>query len=135
MKNPKLIRNGLMILSILFLFSLNGFAQRIDCTQTTDEQLVNTIIDAATAKFGAEEMYHINVTAKNGVITLAGWATDKKIKKEIEKLTKKTKCVKSVVNKLKIGIGGGCAAGEIPCGGICIPETETCNIRPKTKVN
>jgi len=75
-------------------------------------------------------MNHINVRSTDRVVTVEGWVTTKKIKGEIDKIVKKIKCVKTknVINILTIGVGGGCGLGTKPCGTICIPKGETCNI-------
>ena len=113
------------VLSISLLFCLAVSGQ--DCTSTTDAQLVSAIQAKMKEKY-ASQMNHINVRSKDRVVTIEGWATTKKIKGEIEKIAKKIKCVKKVVNILTIGVGGGCGPGTKPCGTICIPVDEECNI-------
>ena len=132
MTNELMFRMAFMAFSLMLAFNLGTFAQKVDCSTTTDTETVGRIYAKIEVKYKAQ-MNHINVTVKDGVVTLQGWATTKGVKKEIEKIAKKTACVKSVMNKLTIGVGGGCGPGEKPCGSICIPEAETCNIR--TKVN
>lgn len=75
-------------------------------------------------------MNHINVRSTDRVVTVEGWVTTKKIKGEIDKIVKKANCVKTkdVKNILTVGVGGGCGPGTKPCGTICIPKLETCNI-------
>ncbi len=73
-----------------------------------------------------EEVKHMNITFNDGTLKLVGWATTKKIRKDIEKIVKKIECVKKVDNQMTVGKGGGCPPGSIPCGGICIDAKETC---------
>ena len=121
---------ALMAFSLMLMFSFAAFAQKTDCSQTTDAAIVEAIYNKINAKY-AEQTDHINVRVKDGVVTLEGWATTKKVRKEIEKFAKKTDCVKKVVNNLTIGVGGGCGPGTKQCGDICIPTTSVCNIRTK----
>jgi hypothetical protein len=124
---------GAIFIAIILVLSISGSAsaQKVDCNTVTDEQLVETIKTALEAKY-ADQMDHINVRSKDRVVTVEGWATTKKVRSDIEKIIKKTKCVKKVMNKLTIGVGGGCGPGTKPCGTICIPIEETCNIGGKS---
>ncbi|QQS32902.1 MAG: BON domain-containing protein [Acidobacteriota bacterium] len=117
---------------LVFASSGSASAQRVDCRTVTDDQLVETLMTAVGAKY-ADQMEHINIRSKDRVVTLEGWATTKKVRSDIEKIIKKTKCVKKVVNRLTIGVGGGCGPGTKPCGTICIPIDETCNIGKGSK--
>jgi hypothetical protein len=128
MLNKSIIKTSLVIVTFLFLFNLSSYTQ--DCSKITDVDTVNVIYDQIATKYESQ-MSHINVRIKDGIVTLEGWVTEKKVKKEIEKFAKKTACVKKVDNQLTIGIGGGCSQGQKVCGDICIPSTETCNIKVK----
>lgn len=115
----------------MLMCSSGTFAQKTDCSKTTDAMIVDAIYAKMKVKYEAQ-MGHVNVRSKARVVTLEGWATTKGIKKDIEKLAKKVGCVKQpVVNNLTIGVGGGCGPGSKPCGSICIPIEEECNIRTK----
>lgn len=114
-----------IVLSLSLVFGISISAQ--DCSATTDDQLVDAIMAKMKGKY-ASQMTHINVRSKDRVVTVEGWATTKKIKGEVEKIAKKINCVKSVKNLLTIGVGGGCGPGTKPCGTICIPTEEICNI-------
>ena len=117
-----------MVFSVTLLFSMGTFAQKVDCNKMTDDEIVQAIYDKIKVKYG-DQIEHINVRVRDKVVTLEGWTTTEKVKKEIEGYAKKIKCINCVVNKLTIGIGGGCGPGTKPCGSICIPESERCNIR------
>jgi osmotically-inducible protein OsmY len=97
-----------------------------DCARLSDAEIVKMIYDNIRAGKNAGEIRHINVRSRDGVVTLEGWTTTKKFRKEVEKFAKQTKC--KVVNKLTVGIGGGCGPGMKKCGDICIDAREDCNI-------
>ncbi len=119
---------ALLAFSIMLAFNFGTYAQKTDCSKTTDDQIVDSIYAKIKAKYESQ-MKHINVRISSGVVTLEGWATTKGVKKDIGKFAKKTACVKSVVNNLTIGVGGGCGPGTKPCGEICIGSSERCNVR------
>lgn len=127
MLNKFALKWSFFIFITLFAFSAESYAQKVDCTQKTDIDVVLEIYTQMKVKYN-DHVRHVNVTNTNGVITLTGWASDKKAKKEIEKIAKKNKCVTKIVNNLTIGRGGDCAAGQKECGGICISEKENCNV-------
>jgi BON domain len=131
MKNQSILKIALTAFSLMLILSLSSFAQKTDCSNTTDDQIVASIYAKFMPKYD-NQLGHVNVRIKDGVVTLEGWVTTKSAKKDMEKWAKSIKCVKSVVNKLGIGVGGGCGPGEKPCGTICIPEEEKCNIRTKS---
>ena len=127
MKNKSIVKTALIVFSMILAFSLGTFAQKTDCSKTTDDEIVTAIYNKIKVKY-ADQIKHINVRAKDGVVTIEGWVTTEKIKKEIGKYAKKVKCVKQVVNDLALGKSIGCGPGMKECGGICISEKETCNI-------
>lgn len=128
MTNKSMLRTALIAFSLMFAFSFGAYAQKTDCSKTTDDAIVDSIYAKIKAKHETQ-MKHINVRISDGVVTLEGWVTTKGVKKEIEKFAKKTGCVKSVKNNLTIGVGGGCGPGTKPCGEICIGSSERCNVR------
>jgi len=130
MTNKSMLKTTLLAFSLMLAFSLGAHAQKTDCSKTTDTEIVDSIYSKIKVKYEAQ-MSHINVRIKDGVVTLEGWVTKKGVKKEVEKFARKTGCVKKVMNNLTIGVGGGCGPGQKPCGDICIPLAETCNIRTK----
>ncbi len=127
MTKKSLMKTTLAIFSLMMLFNIGASAQKTDCAKTTDADIVKAIYDKIKVKYD-NHLIHVNVRIKDNVVTLEGWATTKNVRKEIEKYAKKTNCVKTVVNNLTIGAGGGCGPGQKKCGGICIPSGETCNI-------
>lgn len=127
MLNKYVFKWSFVIFITLFAFSASSYAQKVDCSQKTELDVVIEIYAQMKIKY-SDHVRHVNVTNDNGVVKLTGWAADKKAKKEIEKIAKKNKCVKNIVNNLSIGRSGDCAAGQKECGGICIGEKENCNI-------
>lgn len=133
MANRTILR-VLILMSVSLFFTVATSAQKTDCDATTDAQIVTEIMGKIKLKY-ASQMTHMNVRSTDGVVTVEGWVTTKKIKGEIDKIVKKAKCVKTkeAKNILTIGVGGGCGPGTKPCGTICIPKGETCNIGPVDK--
>ncbi len=139
MTNKSNCKTLIAVFSLILIFSIGAFAQtnanqsnndknkKPDCAQVTDADTVKAIYDKIKIKY-ANQTKHINVRIKDNAVTLEGWATTKGVRKDIEKYAKKTNCVKTVVNNLTIGAGGGCGPGTKRCGDICIDEKEDCNI-------
>lgn len=132
MKYKSIVKTALMFFALTLLFNIAAYAQKADCSKMTDDQIVQAIYDKIRVKY-SDQMQRINVRITSKVITIEGWVTSKKAKKEIESFAKKIECVKKekfkVVNNLDTEIPGGCIPGTKPCGSICIPENERCNIR------
>lgn len=101
--------------------------QKTDCTQTTDADIVKALYDKIKADSNlSTQLRHINFSVTNKAVIIEGWVAGKDRKKAIEKLTKKTDCVKKVKNKLATSLTTGCAQGQKQCGDICIDKTSTC---------
>jgi hypothetical protein len=127
MTKKSMVKITLAVLSVLLFSALGVSAQKNNCPTPDDVQIVKAIYDKMKPKYDSQ-IIHINVRSKDGVVTLEGWATTKTVKKAIEKFAKQDKCVKSIVNKLGVGIRSGCGPGQKKCGSICIGLEETCNI-------
>jgi hypothetical protein len=111
----------------LILFSGAGVAAQTVCTTPDDVAIVKEIYKKMKVRYKSQ-MKHVNVRSTGGIVTLEGWATNQKIKTAIEKIAAAAKCVKSVDNKLYLGLRTGCGPGQKKCGSICIALEETCNI-------
>ena len=107
--------------------SFSVSAQTADCSKTTDADIAKSVMEQIKAKY-PDLTQQVNAHVKDGIVYLEGWVADKNARKEIEKIAKRTSCVKRVKNNLKKATGGGCGAGQKPCGEICIPVGDTCNI-------
>jgi BON domain len=127
MRQISMLKMALVIFSLMMAFNLGVSAQRTDCSKTTDDEIVKAIQEKMSVKY-ADQLSHINFSVENGVVSIEGYTTSKKAKKDIEKLVKKISCVTKVVSNLKTAAGGGCGAGSKPCGEICIPSNQICNI-------
>jgi osmotically-inducible protein OsmY len=117
----------LMVFAFVLAGNLGVYAQKTDCSQKTDNEIVIAIYEKVKVKY-ADQIKHVNIRIDAGTVTIEGWVNNKKAKKEIEKIAKKSDCVKKVINNLTVGKAGGCGPGTKECGGICIPEKESCNI-------
>jgi hypothetical protein len=115
------------VLTLVFWCHWGASAQTVDCTKTTDADLVKAIMEKIAAKY-PDLTQQVNVHVEKGVVYLEGWVANKDARKDIEKIAKNTSCVKKVKSKLKKATGGGCGAGQKQCGEICIPSNQTCNI-------
>jgi hypothetical protein len=127
MTKKSILKIVLAVFSLILLSNIGVSAQKYDCSKTTDADIVKSIYDKMKVKYDGQ-IIHINVRSKDGIVTIEGWATNKNVKKDIEKLARKASCVKKVVNELTIGVSGNCGPGTKKCGDICIPSDETCNI-------
>lgn len=129
MINKSIVKITLAVFSLILFSSIGASAQKTDCSKMTDAQIVKAIYDKMKKKSSLEkQILHVNVRSKNGVVTLEGWTTTKKIKAEIVKIAQKIKCVKKpVINELG-DAPVGCGPGQKRCGTVCIPVEEECNI-------
>ena len=126
MTNKSVLKITLAFFSLI-LFSGISAAAQTTCTTPDDVAIVKEIYNKMKVKYKSQ-MKHVNVRSKDGVVTLEGWVTNQKIKTAIETIAAAVKCVKSVDNKLHLGLRTGCGPGQKKCGSICIAIEETCNI-------
>lgn len=117
----------LMVFAFVLAGNIGVYAQKTDCSRKTNNEIVIAIYDKVKVKY-ADQISHVNIRIDDGTITIEGWVNSKKARKEIEKLAKKSDCVKKVVNELTVGKSGGCGPGTKECGGICISEKSACNV-------
>lgn len=128
MKRQAFLKTILAMFAVVLLSNVAASAQKkSDCAATTDAEIVKAVYAKLAVKYDIQ-LIHINVRSKDGVLTVEGWATTKKVRSDIEKIIKKVSCVKSLTNKLTVGIGGGCGPGQKKCGAICIDQADECNI-------
>ena len=109
------------------------------CDNVTDEQLVNSVYAKIKADKGlASQISHINVVSVYGAVKFQGWANSKSDFDKVVEFAVTTSCVKLVnVNLFEeipppanypLRSASGCASGTKPCGDVCIPQADTCNI-------
>ena len=121
-----------MMIAMAFVISFWGVsatAAQTRCSKTTDAELVQTIKEEFAADTDIkDQMRHLNVSVKNRAVKLEGWLDGKILINKVIAIAKKTKCVRSVVSKLKTNGGGSCGAGLRPCGDGCIDRRSECTI-------
>ncbi len=128
MTKKSIVKITLAVFSLILFSTVGTSAQKTDCSKMTDDQIVKAIYDKMKKKRSLEQqILHVNVRSKDGVITLEGWTTNKKIKAEIVKIANQIKCKKQVINELGDS-PVGCGPGQKLCGTICIPIEEQCNV-------
>jgi osmotically-inducible protein OsmY len=105
-----------------------GRRATVDCTPVTDADIVKTIQDKITAdrRFNGQ-WKQINVSAKDGVVTLNGWVKGKAAVTALGQHARAVQCVKKVNNKVAGRLTVGCPPGQKLCGDICIDADSSCN--------
>jgi hypothetical protein len=110
--------------------------------QTCEDEAILAEINSKIAanKSLAAQRSHINVVVINAAVKLQGWTDNKDDYDTLHAMIAKMKCVRVInVNLFRsepppedslMRSGNGCEPGTKPCGDICIPEGESCNIKP-----
>ena len=91
----------IILAAFLALFLMQAVCTAKDPPQVTDD----TISDAVRVKLASDQVVGVlplQVTVKDGVVTLAGSVEQKSLKSRAESVTKKVKGVKQVVNNIEI---------------------------------
>lgn len=136
-KTPSLLFTFVFLVT-MFVVSSPAFGQ---CEKNADSQIVTDIYNEIKDDKGlVTQITHINVISVNGAVKLQGWADNQSSYDKVHEIALKTSCVKLVnVNdfretpppagdRLRSGGSGGCVAGTKPCGDVCIPEGDACNL-------
>ena len=90
-----------ILAAFLALFLLQAVCPAKDPPQITDD----TISDAVRVKLAGDQLVgvlNLDVTVKQGVVTLAGSVDQKGLKSRAEKVARKVKGVKQVVNNIEV---------------------------------
>jgi osmotically-inducible protein OsmY len=90
-----------LLAAFLALFLMQAVCPAKDPPQITDD----SISDAVRIKLAGDQLVGVlnfQVTVKQGVVTLAGSVEAKSLKARAEKVTRKVKGVKQVVNNIEI---------------------------------
>ena len=90
-----------ILAAFLALFLMQAVCLPKDPPQITDD----TISDAVRVKLAGDQLVGVlsfDVTVKQGVVTLAGSVEQKSLKARAEKVAKKVKGVKQVINNIEI---------------------------------
>ncbi len=130
-----------MLFTFVFLVTLIAVSNPAfgQCEKNADSQIVADIYNEIKDDKGLlTQILHINVLSMNGAVKLQGWADNQSSYDKVHEIALKTTCVKLVnVNDFRetppptgdrLRSGGGCAAGTKPCGDICIPDADACNL-------
>jgi osmotically-inducible protein OsmY len=91
----------IILAAFLALFLMLAVCPAKDPPQVTDD----TISDAVRVRLASDQVVGVlplQVTVKDGVVTLAGSVDQKSLKSKAESVTKKVKGVKKVVNNIEI---------------------------------
>lgn len=139
-----------MIFSISVFFAIAFISAWVQpaygqtCGSPDDSQIVSDIYGRLKADKGlAAQIPHINVISINGAVKFQGWADSKKDYDRIQYIGLSTNCTK-LVNMNNFAetpppadsterSSVGCASGTKPCGDICIPDGDSCNLSGNTK--
>jgi osmotically-inducible protein OsmY len=91
----------IILAAFLALFLMQAVCPAKDPPQVTDD----TISDAVRVKLASDQVVGVlplQVTVKDGVVTLSGSVDQKSLKSKAESVAKKVKGVKKVVNNIEI---------------------------------
>ena len=91
----------ILLAAFLALFLMQAVCPAKDPPQMTDD----TISDAVRVRLASDQVVGVlplQVTVKDGVVTLAGSVEAKSLKSKAESVAKKVKGVKQVVNNIEI---------------------------------
>ncbi len=129
-----------VLFTFVFLLTINAVAFG-QCEKNADSQIVAAIYGEIKADKGlAAQISHINVISTSGAVKLQGWTDNQSSYDRVNEIALNTTCVRLVNvrdfrqtpppagDSLRSGGVAGCAAGTKPCGDICIPEGDACNL-------
>lgn len=136
-KTPLILFTFVLIVTLIAMSS-PAFGQ---CEKNADSQIVTDIYNGIKDDKGlVGQIAHINVIATSGAVKLQGWADNQSSYEKVNDIALNTACVRLVNpreflqspppagDSLRSGGGAGCASGTKPCGDICIPEGDSCNL-------
>jgi hypothetical protein len=135
------------IVFIASAFASNQAVKAQDCSKVTDEDILHGVEGRlkADSKIGPQ-MEHINLWVTNRVVIFYGYTDNKGDDYRAQSIALKAACGGPVnINKLLDYVptpgndpynmlraaDGACASGTKPCGDICIPNGDTCNIKSR----
>lgn len=136
------------MLGLFFLLLTFAAAERpayAQCDVKSDAEIISNIYAQLKSSKGlASQVNHINavMVPKLATVKLMGWADSTSDWERVRDIVL-SNCVKANVNEfadkppaegesLRM-MGGSCQTGYKPCGDLCIPEGEVCNIGFFTK--
>lgn len=124
----------LFLSAIIFAATISAEAQ--ECGKSVDSDIVNSFYAKLQKNSSlSTQINQVNATSVNQALKIRGWVNGSKDYQKVIDYALETKCVRVVnVNDFESsepeGLkSGGCVGGTKPCGDICIPENEICNIK------
>src|SRR5664279_3738337 len=118
-----------LLAAFLTLFLMQAVCRAKDPPQITDD----TISDAVRVKLAGDQLVGVlslDVTVKQGVVTLAGSVDAKSLKSRAERVAKKVKGVKQVVNNIEIKTRtSGKRAAHVGRRHSCLPRRHSCRCK------
>jgi uncharacterized protein (DUF697 family) len=106
------------------------------CGETADADIVSNIYAKIKGNSKiADQATHINITSINRVVKIQGWADSASDRTTVYNFAMGTACVNMVNDKefmdskpTEDQLRSMCSGGTKPCGDICIPAGDSCNI-------
>ncbi len=142
MTSKTIVKMTVMFSFFIFLttfdMSINkAFGQNCANTPATNEAIVNDLYEKIKGNKSLEpQISHINITSTNLAIKIRGWADTQADYDKIFEYAMESNCgTKANLNEFYVGQneslmpGPGCSGGTKPCGDICIPDNDVCNIK------
>lgn len=141
----KSITKPLVVFAFFIFVSATGFTVDRAFGQSCGANADTEIVDSIYAKIKANaklsvQAEHINITSTNQVVKIVGYADNKEDRAKVVQYAIETACVKMVNDKEFLDekpseeqLRTMCTSGTKPCGDICIPINDTCNISGGTK--
>lgn len=112
-------------------------SQQPDCSKMTDADIVTAVIENIKKRFTPEQIktqLHLNITAKDGVVEIAGDAhginrkNPREVRTRVTNIAQKTSCVKKVVTRhLTEEHPIKCGTGQKQCNGGCVDQNAECH--------
>jgi len=144
MTKSSILRIAMTLCFLGFIATFHAYlnpATAQTCDTAKDAKLVSDIYaDIKADKALASQVSHINVVANCSAVRLQGWANNKNDYDKVHQIALNTGGVRVVnVNLFSetppeatstLRSSGGCQSGTKPCGDVCIPEGDSCNITP-----
>ncbi len=138
---------GYLIVSfcVLAFLASTGASENAVHAQKCDDASILTNISSKIAqnKTLSSQSSHINIVVVNAAVKLQGWTDSKSSYDLLYGIISKTECVRLInINQMQdapppdtdqMRSSGGCVGGTKPCGDICIPEGDSCNIKAGSK--
>lgn len=130
---------SIICVAVIVMMAAAASTAVAQCEKVTDAQIVADIYSKIKEdKALASQISHINVVSVYSAVKFQGWSNDKGDYDQIVGYAANHGCVRLVnVNNFQdapppndspLRMVAGCARGTKPCGDICIPEGDACNI-------